>query len=1479
SGVSGATSYSWGIVSGPGSLTGGPGNTITYNYPSVGNTVVTVAGVNGSCIGNIFSQTLTVSSLPSGGSLNPLGTTLCPNSSITMTLSGMSNFTSVNWGSVLGTPTVVGSGLTATINYSTGDFQITVIGFNGNCVANSAIGYNYFNVNPVPSPPTSGSPNSRCGSGSVTIGAAGGSTSNYNWYLSSVGGALQGNSGNLFNTPTISTTTSFFAASVDNIGCESTRLRVVASVTGGAIAPTVISVNKCVGQTLTPLSSNGTNLKWYSDAGLSNLVASGVSTYFPPGVTNTVAGSYTYFVTQTNGGCQSSPAAASFNVNDTTQVAILGLPTAICSNGLSSFTIAGFPSGGYFPPAPLNNFTYTSTVAGSRAIINPVAIPGTLSTLTISYFYVNANGCTSRAVQNLQKVTPAVVTSFNPAAGTKIVQGNYGVNLSAPSLSNTIFYGPGSLVSNNQLVPLQSIPVGIYTLTATGNDVNGCGTQGTVNYEIISQPNDLFGVTNGGGNITALGTSFCQGLPPFNIYFDLSNSVINIADQNTSNVTPTQFLYAVSVSGGVPDPVYPTAAVNSLSYISYDGFSGNPLVTTYGLITVGGVRFVTVPGLATISSKRYVVGQLNPNQPITSPITFSYKENVPNYVWQPDRLYNKFGQDIGPSQTNGKFVYTGTSVNTRQFTSPPIAVNQNGVPSFTLPTKPFNCINTANPFPMNPSGPGLSFTWVSNSGLGPNQPIGLISTVSGLLFNPSVNGIKSGFYTITGSVSQGGSCSNSYTQVVEIVDTTNVSFITVGGNQFGLGIPGSYCKDNQAYPLSNYVTVPGGSFTGPYSFYGQGVDGVSGTVSYGNVKSGNNFIGVVYTNTVTGCTTNKRINISIDSTAFLKLPAIPPSCAGLPILLQGTVGGVGTGFLSATHSWTGPGTGTFTPSTVSGGVVRAYYTPSGTDTTSKIAYVTLQTANTGNSCPSIQSTTSVNLHANVQIYTQNPVQVCASDPIILTSTLLGSAIDGTWSIGGVNTLSKYLVSTVDAITLNATAAQLFTGGSIGPVRLTSSPYQPGGSACSPKAANVTVNVDQVPKVNLSYFLKNGQSGSGNGLLANSCSLDAVSVVGVVSGGRLNGIPFTESLTGTWFTSGSGVFKSTGTNTSTALIDAYLPSSGDTSLSQITLYFTSGINALSSCKPAKDSIRIQFYRPLQAIASVLNPNICGSNTNNIQLRGQIRGGGVTGTVNSINYAVFNRWFKVLDPGIEPETDPQYLSGKNAINTDYNPTPKEDTSGATIRFQMWTQKDNYCPADTDIVTAYISQPARIIINRNVKDTSYCADPNGILKLRAQLAGSTPYASWSAPGGRVITPNTIIASVTGLYNNVTSTYTPTPLELKSQTFIKFALTSGKPVASPPGSPLGTPNVCPIVSDTQSITIKILPVVSIGKLKPSYCNIPGFSEDLVLYPPLNTPGVLPARFTTSTVGVNTNSGSFSPNEALKALFTLSGVSGTLSG
>ena len=193
-------------------------------------------------------------------------------------------------------------------------------------------------------------------------------------------------------------------------GCSNTAFKDII-VTPIPSAP-VASDKECCILNVADLEATGTNLKWYSDAGLTILVGTGT----PFATTQTAAGVYTYYVTQTVNLCESSAATASLIIHDGISINTQPQPLTICEDGDAIFTV---DASGY-------NLTYQWQEDGSDITDGGIYSGATTDTLTLTNPGITKNGKLYRCIvstvcgaspQNsntaLLTVTPLPVATFS----------------------------------------------------------------------------------------------------------------------------------------------------------------------------------------------------------------------------------------------------------------------------------------------------------------------------------------------------------------------------------------------------------------------------------------------------------------------------------------------------------------------------------------------------------------------------------------------------------------------------------------------------------------------------------------------------------------------------------------------------------------------------------------------------------------------------------------------------------------------------------------------------------------------------------------------------------------------------------------------------------------------------------------------------------------------------------------------------------
>lgn len=163
-------------------------------------------------------------------------------------------------------------------------------------------------------------PDSICGTGTVTLSATGSAGTTLNWYDAATGGNLLG-TGNTFNTPVISSTTSYFVEA-EVASCFSPRVEVVATITTPpAVTITSDTNNVCPGTVITLTANSSNNNYTYTWSTNDNGQI----------ITINPTSSTTYLVT-------ASDAISGCVITDTIDIYVKPLPVAIATADNTSIT-------------------------------------------------------------------------------------------------------------------------------------------------------------------------------------------------------------------------------------------------------------------------------------------------------------------------------------------------------------------------------------------------------------------------------------------------------------------------------------------------------------------------------------------------------------------------------------------------------------------------------------------------------------------------------------------------------------------------------------------------------------------------------------------------------------------------------------------------------------------------------------------------------------------------------------------------------------------------------------------------------------------------------------------------------------------------------------------------------------------------------------------------------------------------------------
>ncbi|WP_158594718.1 Ig-like domain-containing protein [Ulvibacterium marinum] len=318
-------------------------------------------------------------------------------------------------------------------------------------------------VNPRPGT-ASGSNKSRCGNGRLTLTASPGSNGNtIRWYSAASGGTLL-HTGNSYTTPTLSSTTTYYAQSYNSsTGCSASTRRTITAT----ISPTVGTASgsgstRCGNGRLTLTASpgsNGNTIRWYSAASGGTLLHTGNS-YTTPTLSSTT----TYYAQSYNSGtgCSASTRRAIAATISPTVGTASGSGSARCGNGRLTLTASPGSNG--------NTIRWYSAASGGTLLHtgNSYTTP-TLSGTTTYYAqsYNNGTGCGASTRR-------AITATISPTVGT--ASGNGSARCGNGTL--TLSASPGT---NGNTVRWYTSATG-GTLLATGADYTTPNISTTTTY-------------------------------------------------------------------------------------------------------------------------------------------------------------------------------------------------------------------------------------------------------------------------------------------------------------------------------------------------------------------------------------------------------------------------------------------------------------------------------------------------------------------------------------------------------------------------------------------------------------------------------------------------------------------------------------------------------------------------------------------------------------------------------------------------------------------------------------------------------------------------------------------------------------------------------------------------------------------------------------------------------------------------------------
>ncbi|MBI5219320.1 MAG: hypothetical protein HY958_10360, partial [Bacteroidia bacterium] len=511
------TCYWYAAASGGASL--GAGNSYTTTSIASTTTYYVDATLNGCTTASRTAVVATVYTIPSISSTTPASR--CGTG--TVILGAVPSAGTVNWyaaasgGSSLGT----GTNFTTPSISSTTNYYVDATDNGCTTAARTAVTATVYTIPSI----TGTTPGSRCGTGTVTLGATT-SAGTINWYAASSGGPSLGTGSN-YTTPSISSTTTYYVDATDNGCTTAARTAVVATVyTIPTIATTTPNSRCGTGTVVLGATASAGTVNWY--AASSGGVSLGTGTNY---TTPSIAVTTTYYVDATANGCTT---ASRTSVTATVYtVPTIATTTANFRCGTGTVVLGATPSAGTI------NWYSAATGGSSLGTGTNFTTPSISSTTT---YYVDAtdNGCTTASRTSVTAtVYPLPVITATPASQSICSGGASNIALTADVGGTTFAWtvsqgagitggsaGSGATIAQTLSNSGTTAGTATYTVTPTANGCNGSTTN------VVITVNPLPATT-----ATPASQTICSG------------GATSIA--LTSNVSGTTFAWTVSQGAGI----------------------------------------------------------------------------------------------------------------------------------------------------------------------------------------------------------------------------------------------------------------------------------------------------------------------------------------------------------------------------------------------------------------------------------------------------------------------------------------------------------------------------------------------------------------------------------------------------------------------------------------------------------------------------------------------------------------------------------------------------------------------------------------------------------------------------------------------------------------------------------------------------------------------------------------------------------------
>jgi hypothetical protein len=515
------------------SLSTGP----SFITPTISSTTTYyVSASNGTCTSVARTPVVaTINTVPTITSTSP--GTRCGAGAGRVTLAASASAGTIRWFA----SSTGGAALASGPSYLTPNISTTTTYYvetnNGTCISSPRTAI-VATVTPIPTV-VSTIPGSRCGAGSVVLSATP-SAGTINWYATVTGGTILF-TGSSFTTPSIATTTTYYAEAVNGVCISISRTSVVATVNVTPTITATTNASRCGGGTLTIGATPSAGVvNWFtaSTGGVSIFTGTSFTT---PSITSTT----TYYAEATNGTCVSTPRTAVVATVVPIPTIVSTTPGSRCATGtvvLSATPSAGIVnwysastggasigSGISFTTPSISTTTtyYAAVVNGTCVSASRTAVVATVNSIPTITSVAPSSRCGSGTV--VLNATPSIGTVnwyTTPTGGVSI---GTGTSFTTPTISNTTTYYAeatnGSCNSATRSAVVATINPAVVISSTTPN--TRCGA-GTVTLNALASAGTISWFSNSIGG-TSIGTGSTFSTPSIAVtttyYVEASNGI------------------------------------------------------------------------------------------------------------------------------------------------------------------------------------------------------------------------------------------------------------------------------------------------------------------------------------------------------------------------------------------------------------------------------------------------------------------------------------------------------------------------------------------------------------------------------------------------------------------------------------------------------------------------------------------------------------------------------------------------------------------------------------------------------------------------------------------------------------------------------------------------------------------------------------------------------------------------------------------